>query len=91
MSTDILTTWPSASAFEAQLANMGVKVLAGGEIDKMLKRYSEARAALARERIAATIKSTGFALAAVAEELPPREAARIARETYDQLSQLVAN
>jgi hypothetical protein len=91
MGTDILTEWPSAAAFESQFANMGVKVMAGGEVDMMLKRYSEARATLARERIAATIKATGFALAAVAEEMPPREAARVARETYDQLAQLVAN
>jgi hypothetical protein len=67
---------------------MGVHVIAGGEVDTMLKRYSDARAALARERLAGTIKATGVALAAVAEEMTPREAARVARETYDELRKI---
>jgi hypothetical protein len=89
MSTDLLKEWPSAAVFEQKLANMGMLIIAGSEMDKMLKRYSAARAALARERIAATIKATGYALAAVAEEMTPREAARVARETYGELQALL--
>jgi hypothetical protein len=65
MSRDILTEWPSASFFEHRLATMGLVVIEGSETDTMLKRYSAARAELAHERIAASIKSTGYALAAL--------------------------
>jgi hypothetical protein len=85
MGTDILKDWPTASAFEARLAQMGIKVIAGGELDSMLRQYSEARAALARERLVDSAKATGFALATVAADLP-REAARLAREAYEKLT-----
>lgn len=86
--SDILKDWPTASAFEAQLARMGVRVIAGGEVDNLLRQYSEARAALARERLVDSAKATGFALANVAAELP-REAGRLAREAYEALRALI--
>jgi hypothetical protein len=89
MSTDVLKEWPSAAHFEQKLANMGMLVTAGGEVDKMLKRYSAARAALAHERLVSMSKAMGFALAAVAEEMTPREAARVARETHEALTQII--
>ena len=86
---DILKDWPAASVFEAQLARMGVLVVSGGELDSMLKRYSAARTALARERLAAAAKTMGYAVAAAAEEMTPREAARVARETYEELRKVL--
>jgi hypothetical protein len=89
MSTDILKDWPAASVFEAQLARMGIHIVAGGELDSMLKRYSAARTALAHERLVAASKAMGYAVAAVAEEMAPREAARVARETYEELRKVI--
>jgi hypothetical protein len=89
MSTDILKDWPASWVFEAQLARMGVLVVAGGELDSLLKRYSAARAALTHARLAAASNTIGYAVAAVAEEMTPREAARVARETYEDLRKVL--
>ncbi len=89
MSThDVLTEWPSASAFVAQLERQGFKIIEGSEADILLKEYSAARAALVRERIVASAKATGYAVAELVGEAP-RNAAAAVRAAYGKLKGLV--
>lgn len=85
MSTnDFLTQWPSASQFVAQLERQGFKIIEGSEADMLLQEYAAARAALLRERIVASAKATGYAVAELVGEAP-RNAAAAMREAYGKL------
>jgi hypothetical protein len=87
---DLLRALPATSEIEARLARSGGPIIANSETAKLLDRYSKARAALARSVAAASAAAFGLAVAAAEDELPPHEAARIARECAATLEALVS-
>jgi hypothetical protein len=86
----ILRALPSTSALECKLRAAGHAMQTNSEVVKLLDRYSKARAALARNVAAASAAAFGLAVAAAEDELPPHEAARVAREVAATLEALVS-
>jgi hypothetical protein len=89
-SVTILRALPSTSELEAKLTRSGGPIIANSETARLLDRYSKARAALARNVAAASAAAFGLAVAAAEDELPPHEAARVARECAATLEALVS-
>jgi hypothetical protein len=83
----VLKSLPSVNEIEAKL-RMGGALLANSEAAKVLDRYRAARASLARVAAANAAAAFGVAMAE-ASDIPPADAARVAKECAAYLTALI--
>jgi hypothetical protein len=82
---DVLNALPPTAEFERRLRAAAGTLLGDSAAATMLDRYKAARASLARAVAANAAAAQGLAIAAAQDELPPEQAAKVARSAQRRL------